>query len=421
MKKLNFTLLADTKLVPVVLTTTPDGQLATPVSRQQLLKEYKAGDRTSVQFQATVFVEGPNKNHVILNPAEMETFAASFKGQPFLADHSRTQANRGGTIVASEMVSLDGGKRGIRQTIAAVKPWAVEGVLDDTVDRFSIGWSANEYFCTACEKDFLDCAHMPWDLGRPDKETGKTVEILMKGLEGAEVSAVTHPAVGGTSTDTIMEALCAAKSVDFEKGIQSFKQSVIASGISPESKETNMLEKLLSKLGLSANASEAEALSALEALKSQPRVPKSLCLAAGLPESASENELIGKIISIQAPGAFVAKADHDKVAEELHAIKVDHVVASALAEGKITPAGEAWARARAMESLAGFAAYLEGAPKQVPLGAKQPEITPAGKRKTLTLEQSIVARSRGLSEEDFLKVEEEVAQSDAKFAARYGN
>ena len=48
----------------------------------------------------------------------------------------------GGRILKSELVALEDGKRAIKQRIMATKPWAIENILDGTINRFSIGWFA---------------------------------------------------------------------------------------------------------------------------------------------------------------------------------------------------------------------------------------------------------------------------------------
>lgn len=379
-------------------------------ARADVLGRFHEGKVKTLRFDADVWTDGKNKNHFRFPEAELQNFAASFKGEPFLMDHSHELGKRGGTIIDSVLTEKNG-RKVIRQTIEAVKPWAIEGVLDGTIDRFSVGWDFDQTLCTACNSSILTCAHLG-QLGKRDRSTGKPVEVLWTGIKGIETSAVTNAAAEGTG-QVLAQLSALAKELANGNGN--------ASGISPEQEEeARMKEKVLYLLGLPANTAEPEALSALEARLSQkPGVPKALCTALGVPESASEAEVIGKVIGMSAPGAFVAKAEHDRVVSEFSGMKADGKVAAALASGKLTPAMEPWAKEFARTSPDAFDAFLASAPQQVPVGAPVPPMELSGKSKTLTAEESIVARAMGLTGDEFLKAKDEVAQSDARIAALY--
>lgn len=369
-----FTMVADLGGFELAETRTP---------ANQMLREFRAGERPFVRFAATVYVHGPNKNYTRLNEPELEQFAASFKGAPFLSDHSRKQSDRGGTIVDSRLEDV-GGKKVIRQTIDAVKPWAVEGVLDGTVDRFSIGWNAEEYICTVCGVDFFaeDHKHSIVDVGTKDKKSGETVEVLMKGLEGMETSAVTHPAVPGTSTEGLLAQLTQLKETR-------------ASGMSSERiSEDTMKEKILSLLGLSADTSEEEALNAFEKrLKAPPSVPATLLTALGLGAEATTDEAVAKAFSM------VPREDLEAAEKRVADQAADELVRKGKAAGKITPAMEEWANATARRDAAAFSALLETMPVQIPTApAPAPTSDPGEKTNT---EDEEAARLAGLSVEKF--------------------
>lgn len=383
------------------------GEVPAESVRDRMLAAFRAGNLHRLKFSATVWTDGPNKNHYRFPPEELKAFAASFAGMPFLKDHAPMQDSRGGTILESELIEGADGRQGIRQRIEAVKPWAVESALDGTLDRFSVGWDAEEYLCTVCKADILsdDCKHGPWKLGTKDEKTGEIVELLWKGISGVEVSAVTHPAAPGTTTEEVMAALAQLK----ERRPPVLQTSATASGNPPGANvlEVLMLERLLRLLNLPANTSEPDALSALEArLSKEPGVPKPLCTALGLPESASESEVVGKVVAMSAPGAFVSKAEHDRVAGELADMKASEKVRGALASGKLTPAMEPWALGLAKANPAAFDAFIEHAPKQVPLpssGTVKPDTT-APKTDTLSEEARFVMSRMGVNEEEYLAV-----------------
>lgn len=332
---------------------------ATLGARDEVLGRFREGKLKTLRFDADVWTDGRNKNHFRFPDAELRSFAESFKGEPFLMDHSHELGKRGGTIIDSVLVERDG-KKVIRQTIEAVKPWAIEGVLDGTIDRFSVGWDHEQTLCTVCSANILECPHLR-NFGKTDKATGKPVEVLWTGIKGIETSTVTNAAAEGTGQ--ILARLSAMAEVSRTNGNGN------ASGISPEQEEeSHMKDKVLSLLGLPANTAEPEALSALEARLSQkPGFPKALCAALGVPESASETDVIVKAMSISAPGAFVPKAEHDVVVTELAGVKASEKVRGAMAAGKVTPAMQEWALGFAKSDPASFDAFVAHAPAQVPL------------------------------------------------------
>ncbi len=356
--------------------------LADGTDRAAALKQFRAGERPGVRFSATVYGEGPNKNHTILNPAELEAFAGSFVGQPFLQNHSRYQSDRGGTIVASKL-ETDGDRRVIRQTIEAVKPWAVESVLDGTIDRFSIGWNAEEYLCTVCGTSFFDEdeKHSPWDLGRTDRKSGKVVQCLMKGLEGAEVSAVTHPAVAGTRIDEVLQQL-------------SEQRASGGSGIRPgrtEGKsEVPMKEKVCALLGLAADTAEPEALAALEKRLSSPKtvLPAGLLSALDLGAEGTENEAIARVHAIKA--VTVSREVHDKTVADLAEERATRLVRKYEDAGKVTPAMRDWALSTAKKDAAEFERLM----------ADFPVVRPALEQPNPAEKTAAKVDANGLTEED---------------------
>ena len=373
-------------------------ELAEKIEPNQLLREYRSGDRPGVRFSATVYVHGKNRNHTRFDESELETFAASFKGQPFLADHSRKQADRGGTILDSVLEERDG-KQVIRQTIDARKPWAVEGVLDGTVDRFSIGWNAEEYICTVCDLDFFDedHKHSVFDVGTKDKKSGEIVEVLMKGVEGMEVSAVTHPAVPGTGTEGLLAQLSQLKET------RASGKPGMKPGGTEDKQEDPMKEKVLSLLGLAADTAEPEALAALEKRLSAPSTPApSLLTALGLGAEASNDEAIAKVYTL------VPRSELEKALSTVAEAKAVDLVRSGKAAGKVTPAMEAWANEFARRDPVEFEKCLATMPVQVPPQFATPP-APAPDPKKIEKDEDAVRRSAGLSEDEWKRAKERVA------------
>lgn len=368
---------------------------------EQILAEYKAGKRREVRFTATVWNNGKNRNHVQLEDSELEAFAASFVGQPFLADHSRTLSDRGGTIVASELVDLGDGKKTIRQTVAARKPWAIEGVLDGTVDRFSIGWNAEEYVCTVCQEDYFgdDHRHSVWDLGRKDKKTGKVVEVLMKGLEGVETSAVTHPAVPGTGVADVMSDLAQARQCEGKKsGATSIP---LEAELKPEGTMKDFVQRILVLLGLPADTAEGEALAAAEKRLTAPAIPEALAKALGIDPKASVDEAVARAYSL------VPRSELDAAKAAAAERLATDLVGAGEKAGKITPGMKAWALEFATRDPQGFEKCLAGMPVQV-ITNQPPPVTTTPTPATAAEDEDF-RRSTGLNAEEWREAKAAVA------------
>jgi hypothetical protein len=346
------------------------------------------GKPRAMKVRARVYRTGRNKNYVRFDEGELEQFAASFVGRPFLQDHSRKQADRAGTILES-VLENDGDEKVIRQTLLAVKPWAIDSLSDGTMDRFSIGWDAEEYVCTVCDADIFGCKHGPFAVGSKDKKTGETVEVLMRGLEGMEVSAVTHPAVGGTGIDEVLSQL------------QQISET--ASGRSGRSfKEDEMLDRLKQLLGLAADTAEPEALAALETRLTAPlAVPAGLLTALGLGAEATTDEAIAKAYTL-VPREDL-EAERKKVAEA----KADELIRQGKAAGKITPAMEAWATEFAKRDSAEFEKCLATMPVQFQPAAAPPATEDPKKTNPHDEDDAEAARLAGLSVENYRKGKQE--------------
>lgn len=188
------------------------------IDKEDLLRQVRAGEFAgSLEFDAITFLQiagVQNRNFVRFKESKLGKLAKSGARNPFLRDHGqRKQEDRGGTVLKTEVIDHAGGKA-LRQTIQAVKLWAIEGLLDGTIDRFSIGWyPTGPILCSICDQHYHpygwpSCSHWPGDevpVGE-GKET-KIAEAIYTDAELVEVSAVNVPAVLGTRIDQIRAAL----------------------------------------------------------------------------------------------------------------------------------------------------------------------------------------------------------------------
>lgn len=322
-----------------------NGAKLADADRKAMLERLRAGEHVELDFDARTFIQRatPNRNFVRFKPSILKRLARSFVGMPFLRDHDkRTLDARGGTIIASELVQDTEGDA-FHMTIRAVKPWAAEGLLDGTIDRFSIGASpTGDIVCSAHKSPiFTKCFCYPGDkVG----DTEERVEFIITAAEGVETSAVNVPAVVGTGI----------------KGVRAALEALAAAGgmvppASTQQTEAPMWKRLLALLGLSEAASEDAAIAALEVK---------------LAELKTAREAAGNIAALQAE------------LDVLRASQVDQHIERLYAEGKLPVkrdgkgarvAGELETKLRAMAQVISLKAMLEVAealPVIAPIGPR---------------------------------------------------
>lgn len=174
------------------------------MERRTLTKQLDSGELTDLEFEAVVYRQGAdNRNPVLFRDEDLEAFAASFVGQPFLRNHDTGDiASRDGTILASFMSGHD-----MIQRISLTTQRGMRAFLEGTIDRFSIGWFYDEVLCSICNRDWLDCEHYP---GRKYKHNLREVQcrLIFINPRGKETSAVNAPAVPDTH---VITRLCSFK------------------------------------------------------------------------------------------------------------------------------------------------------------------------------------------------------------------
>lgn len=169
-------------------------------ARRELLRRLAAGELHELEFDAIVFRAGPNRNHLRIAEEELESFAASFVGAPFLRDHNVSEIGaRAGIVVRSALVG-----RAIRQTIRLTTQRDLQAWLEGQIDRFSVSWFYESVSCSVCGQEWGACSHHPGRAYAVEGEAARhgrvrtRCELLFRGVQGKEVSAVNAPAVEGT-------------------------------------------------------------------------------------------------------------------------------------------------------------------------------------------------------------------------------
>ena len=168
-----------------------------------------------------------------------------------------------------------------------------------------------------------------------------------------------------------------------------------------------MLKKLIAKLGLPEDATEADVLAKIADLAKGPErvevVAKDVIEALGLEKEADVSTVVASIHAMnQSTKTMVSKAEFDALSKKLLDRDVNEIVAKAKAEGKITPDQEKWARDYAEKDLDGFKVFVSKAVPVVPLD-KLPGKKKEADAVVLDDATKTIAASMGLSDEDLKK------------------
>lgn len=161
-----------------------------------------------------------------------------------------------------------------------------------------------------------------------------------------------------------------------------------------------LLKKLLAALGLQESVTEAEALAAVAALKTNVAT---LSAQVAHPDPARFVP-IATLSALQAEHADV-QGRLAALTAEVNGSKIEQAVSAGLAAGKLTPATEAWARELGKTDLAALTAFLAAAPVVVALGQTQSggQGSAGAGGAALSETELAVCRATGTSPEDFIK------------------
>ncbi len=331
---------------PLHLSTGPEGftlraftkegivALATKQDRLAMLERVRGGEAIELEIEARTFIQRdtPNRNFVRFKKGRLRSIAKSGAGTPFLKDHQQGSLDaRGGVVTASRAVKNAAGETEFLQTITLTEEWAVLGVLTGKIDRFSIGFIPKGPVTFRHNgKEIGDGfpEHFPGD----ELEDGTLVEWVFADAELIESSAVNVPAVTGTGIGSVSE---------LESQI-SFRAALAAhfGGFSPQTKteEKREMKELMTRLGLTADASEASALAAIEKIEqavdglqkgkdaaelelkaereAHERTSEKLSVFEEAADAAEETALDTKIEALYASGKLVRKNGKDDEMEE---------------------------------------------------------------------------------------------------------
>ncbi len=368
--------------------------------RLELLAKLRQGEEVvevEVDIRAFQQQDGvSNRNFIRFKKSILRKLAKSFKLVPLLRDHNRASSARGGTVIASAAVKIEGGFA-FDQTIRLTAPFAVDAFLSGNLDRFSIGWdfpALDVILCSACDCPAFggNCPHLPGDL----LDDGTRAEFIFTEADGVEVSEVTVPAVKGTGLEQIRSALAAGKLLVKQRD---------------ESAEDQSMKSIAKTLGLSEDADESTIVAGIGALTARAESAESALAAERTSHTGTKTELATSIARV----AELDSAGRDRDIDSLCTEFAGKLPKERDAEGKLTVSSklEIQIRGLAVKDLPGARAMLEAIPSQVPdLGAPPQSISTVPSTSAPAVPLSAHGTSEnakrqraqlGISEEDFAK------------------
>ena len=242
--------------------------------RFELITAAKAGKHIELMLTAQTFAQTKkhNRRYLRLADDQLEARAPSWKGQPYLKDHTTwAMSSQMGMLLASKAEPIDGGMA-FQQKLHATATESVIGILDGRWGKFSIGWFfEGAILCSVHNCDILksdSCGCWPGDKVMLDGRE-RTVEFVFTKYSGKETSSVVIPAVQDTHVGDVKAALAA------ELGITqrlTRRPAVAVPNNAKEKKPMNLFHRLAVALGLTALSEEnehgnAQILGAVEALR----------------------------------------------------------------------------------------------------------------------------------------------------------
>lgn len=174
-------------------------------ARAEILPKIESGEIDHLDFVARVYrADTKNHNPYIFQAKDLDGFAASFEGQPFLRNHDTQDIDaRDGTIIDS---ALEGSA--FRQTVRLTTRRGMTDFVEGKIDRFSIGWFYDDVLCSICNQSWLssNCSHWPGQTYKTgESKTEKQCQLIFVNPTGKETSAVNTPAVEGTGIDGLQQ------------------------------------------------------------------------------------------------------------------------------------------------------------------------------------------------------------------------
>jgi len=174
----------------------------------------------------------------------------------------------------------------------------------------------------------------------------------------------------------------------------------ILAKLQPMEGSMDFLKKLAAKLGLPETATEDEVMAAVAKLQgASGDVPDAVAAALGL-SAKDTSTVVASIHALrQSTKGVVSREEFEALQAKLVDRDVTDVVAKAMADGKITPDQKDWAVQYAKSDIAGFKMFVAKAPVVVPTG-KLPDGQEAEDKVQANAMTTQIASMMGLSNDD---------------------
>lgn len=208
-------------------------------------------------------------------------------------------------------------------------------------------------------------------------------------------------------------------------------QAALSAQFTTEHDDMNLLQMLIAALSLKAEATEQEALAALAVLQAkaagQPVIPQPVAAALAI---KADGDLSVAVTAIEALKAKAGGADTSQatiaalttqvatLTAAVNSRELDEVIAKGLADGKLVPATEAWARGLGKTDIASLKNYLATVPAIAPTTAQTSGQKIDVASLTLTSEEIAVCSNLGLTQEAFLaQKKKDAEEKNARMSA----
>ncbi|KJR41899.1 Mu-like prophage FluMu I protein [Candidatus Magnetoovum chiemensis] len=175
------------------------------------------------------------------------------------------------------------------------------------------------------------------------------------------------------------------------------------SPLSNKQEEVSNMKAILAALGLPEDATEKDAVEAINRLKEKTKANKNILKALDLQDESTNADVVGTILAMKQGYDEVKKlADEVKTLRKAaQVLEAQTVVNKAISEGKVTPAQKDWAMKYAAEDLDGFTVFALKAPIVVHTETITGKSEPSAK--SLTQEQQFIINQMGIDEKIFNK------------------
>jgi phage I-like protein len=219
---------------------------------------------------------------------------------------------------------------------------------------------------------------------RLDPESRRPLELLNVALTNVPAMKGCTPLVAKWGGEALSPGVQGKEAGDMKEGPEA------ASGV---------VEEMRLRLGLGPESGEGAVWRQTLALMQE------LAGHLGLPAEASAAQLLGEIAALKARGSEAAALQEEVVQlrERMAQEEVHKAVIAALRAGKITPAQKAWALAYCRRDPESFREFVEKAPQVVPLGVRLPLGEADGEKGGLNAEELALCRALNLSPEAYLQ------------------